>query len=192
MERGWLVSYIALWVLVVVMAVVLLAHSRLLGILHYRFGPATAKQLTDGPEIGTKLDDLGADHLTGDRWHWRFPAQRELLLVFISPQCETCTALTPHLKDFMRTHRQSQIVLFSTLQDLGMNQAFVSYRKLQNTIYLLAGELADTMNIQGTPYAVRVDQEGVVVAKGLVNHYEHLLSLMLEPPTASAIAVNPS
>ena len=42
MEGVWLISYIALWALTLLLCVVVLAHSRLLGLLHHRFGPAHA------------------------------------------------------------------------------------------------------------------------------------------------------
>lgn len=180
MEGYWLISYILLWLLVLCLAAVILAHSRLLGILHYRFGPSHAKPLADGPDLGTRLKDLAVERFDGSIWRWPFPAQQELLLVFISPQCQTCDLLVPHVKDLAGTHRDIQVTLMSTLEDSGMNHAFISYRNLSGFTYVNGVRLAHEFSIEGTPYALWADRDGVVQAKGLANQYEHLESLLAE------------
>lgn len=180
MEGPWLISYVVLWVLVLGMAAAILAHSRLLGVLHHRFGPASAKQLADGPEIGASVREVEARGFDQVAWKWQSPAERDLLIVFISPQCQTCDRLAPHVIDYARNHRDVQVALFSTLEDPRMNEAFIAYRKLAGLVYVNGIELADEFQIEGTPYAVWIDREGVVRAKGLVNHYEHLESLSFQ------------
>jgi methylamine dehydrogenase accessory protein MauD len=173
----WLISYVGLWVVTVALALVVLAHSRLLGILHYRIGPAAAKPLADGPEIGSRFERLTAPTVGGLEWNWTFPAERPLLVVFISPQCTTCDALVPHIKDFTRVHPELPLVLASTLEDPGMNRAYIAYRRLERVPYLMGAALSQEMRVEGTPYAVLLDGAGRVTAKGLVNHFEHLRSL---------------
>jgi methylamine dehydrogenase accessory protein MauD len=177
MAGGWLISYIVLWVVTAALALVVLAHSRLLGILHYRIGPAAAKPLADGPEIGARFERLAALTPGGLEWSWTIPADRPLLLVFISPQCTTCDALMPHVKDFTRVHPEMSLVLASTLEDRGMNSAYIAYRKLERVPYVMGAALSAQMQVEGTPYAVLLDGGGRVTAKGLVNHFEHLRSL---------------
>jgi methylamine dehydrogenase accessory protein MauD len=188
MAGGWLISYIALWCLVLAMGVVILAHSRLLGLLHHRFGPAGAKTLADGPAIGAKLDSISRTRPDGAGWTWTFPATTELMLVFVSPQCQSCDALMPHVRDFVRAHKEIQLALVSTLPDRAMNAAFIDYRDLRGIVYVMAGGLDNQLEIEGTPYAIRVDKEGIVRRKGLVNHYEHLASLLLDPPDAKGVS----
>jgi methylamine dehydrogenase accessory protein MauD len=186
MANGWLtVSYIALWCLVLAMGAVILAHSRLLGLLHHRFGPAGAKALADGPEIGAKLDSISRTRPDGSGWTWTFPARTDLMLVFVSPQCQSCDALMPHVRDFVRAHRKEiQVALISTHPDRRMNEAFIDYRGLREIVYLMADGMDEQLQIEGTPYAIRVNGEGIVKAKGLVNHYEHLRSLLMDSPAA--------
>jgi methylamine dehydrogenase accessory protein MauD len=181
MASGWLISYIALWCLVLAMGLVILAHSRLLGLLHHRFGPAGAKALADGPKIGERLDSISRARPDGSGWTWTFPARSDLMLIFVSPQCQSCDALMPHIKDFVRTHKEIQVALFSALPDRAMNTAFIDYRALHEIVYLMADGLDEQLEVEGTPYAIRVNRKGTVRAKGLVNHYEHLLSLLIEP-----------
>ena len=177
MEIGWLVSYIILWLVTILLVVVVLAHSRMLGLLHYRFGPANAKQLADGPEIGKQFTKLSGIYPNQEKWNVKFPFDNDLVIVFVSPQCTTCNELLPHIKDF--SHKQSSIktVLVSTIDDLGMNRAYISYRGLEKLEYVISEKMGIDLNIEGVPYALYINQAGVLSAKGLVNNYENLLGL---------------
>ena len=182
MEGYWLISYVALWLVTIVLGIVVLAHSRLIGLLHHRLAPSAAKTLADGPEIGARVPDLSGRRLDGARWTLSFPSERPVLMLFISPLCELCNELAPHALDFAAAHRDVALVLLSTLEDAGMNRAFVRYRRLGPLVYCIAPALADQLSISGTPYAVLVSPQGVAVRKGLVNHYEHLRSLIAAEP----------
>jgi methylamine dehydrogenase accessory protein MauD len=177
MEGFWLISYLALWTLTLLLAVVILAHSRLLGLLHHRFGPARARPLADGPKLGARLKRLSGRRVDGSAWAHTFPAEADLIVVFISPQCQTCNELMPHAKDFVRAHPDVPLVLLSTLGDLAMNRAYVGFLRLERLTYVVAPQAAGELNVEGTPYALHLDREGTVTAKGLVNAYEQLVSL---------------
>jgi methylamine dehydrogenase accessory protein MauD len=183
MEGAWLVSYIALWLLTAVLAIVVLAHSRLLGLLHYRLGPTGARPLADGPELGSTVTRLQGRTLDGAPWSYTFPAPREVLAIFVSPQCQTCNSLLPHIADFVRVHPDVDLLLISTLDDPAMNRAYVAFSRLpqERLTYVLGARQAADLNIEGTPYAVYLDDAGVVRNKGVVNNYEHLFGLR-QPP----------
>lgn len=178
MADGWLIAFIAQWVLLVLLALVVLAHSRLLGLLHMRLGPAGARPLADGPPIGTTIEQLTGLLLDGSRWELRFPQRTEVILVFVSPQCETCNALLPHAAAFIRAKPELPVKLVSTIDDAQMNRAYVSYRRIDARHYVLGEELAHRLDIEGTPYALRIDQGGKVIAKGVVNSFENLVLLL--------------
>jgi methylamine dehydrogenase accessory protein MauD len=177
MESGWLISYIVLWAITLLLVVVVLAHSRLLGLLHYRFGPAAARPLADGPDIGTKLKEISGIDVNSEKWAMSFPSDSELVLVFVSPQCSTCNEILPHIRDFSRTESSIKVVLISIIDDIGMNRAYVGYRKLEKMTYIYNEKLSDELNIEAIPYALYLNKKGEVVAKGLVNNYENLKGL---------------
>ncbi len=52
MTEALLVSNIVLWVLVIVLALIVLALARQVGILHERVAPAGALMPTSGPKVG--------------------------------------------------------------------------------------------------------------------------------------------
>lgn len=133
--------------------------------------------MADGPEIGSKLEQLFGKQADGQRRSWTFPASSDLIAIFISPQCQTCNALLPHVKDFARENERLEVVLVSTLDNPEMNRAYVGYQRLEKLSYIVNQELADELAIEGTPYAVYLNEQGIVSAKGLVNNYENLVGL---------------
>jgi methylamine dehydrogenase accessory protein MauD len=190
MDGPWLIAFLALWALTLLLAAVVLAHSRLLGLLHHRLGPASAKFLDDGPKLGATLSGLEGRTLEGEPWAHRFPSARPALVVFVSPQCQSCNALLPHVKDFVRTQGDLDLLVISTLDDLAMNRAYVAYLGLHQLTYVVGPKLAETLQVQGTPYALALDEGGVVRNKGVVNNYEHLLSL--RRPRLPAVSAGPT
>jgi methylamine dehydrogenase accessory protein MauD len=177
MESGWLISYVILWMITLLLVAVVLAHSRLLGLLHYRVGPTAARQLADGPVIGTQLQFISGLNVNGEKWQMNFPSAGELILIFVSPQCSTCNETLPHIEDFSRSQNLTQIILMSTINDIGMNRAYVRYRNLEKLNFIINEDLADKLNIEAIPYALYIDKQGKVVAKGVVNNYENLIGL---------------
>ena len=91
------VSNLVLWVLVLVLAAVVLALVRQIGLLHERIAPAGALMLNRGLTVGepapiVEVADLdGLAHQVG-----RARADgRSTLLLFVSPSCPVCEALLP-------------------------------------------------------------------------------------------------
>lgn len=193
MEGPWLISYAVLWVLVLTLALLALSHSRLLGLLHQRLGPGIARAAADGPALGTAIAEIQATTLFGQPWSRRFPVGGESMLVFVSPQCLACNELIPHVKDFIaRFGARAEVLLLSVMEDAAMNRAYADYARLDGIPYLIAGRFASAMQIAGTPYALKLDSNGTVLAKGIVNNFEHLVSLwnMKAPPEAGVTGGN--
>jgi methylamine dehydrogenase accessory protein MauD len=178
MEASWLVSYVVLWIVVVALGFLALSHSRLLGVLYQRIGPGIARATSDGPAVGARISEIYATTLLGLPWVRRFPAEADSLAIFVSPQCLACNELMPHVKDFLdRFGTQIDLLLLSVLGDPAMNRAYVDLAKLHGAPYLIADRFAASVQVAGTPYGFKLNKDGVVLAKGIVNHYEHLVSL---------------
>jgi methylamine dehydrogenase accessory protein MauD len=177
MVNGWMIAAIAQWVVLLCLALVVLAHSRLLGLLHLRLGPSGARPLADGPELGAELKELAGRFPDGSPWSVRFPTQAEMILIFISPQCQTCNALIPHVEDFLRVRPSASLTLVSTIDNAPMNSAYIAYRRMEKLPYVLGEELARGLDIEGTPYALRIGEGGRVLGKGIVNSFENLMTL---------------
>ncbi|MEX2438484.1 MAG: hypothetical protein WD739_01205, partial [Actinomycetota bacterium] len=96
MTGWWIVAFVAQWLLLVVLAVVVVALARQVGTLHLRLGPLGALELDDeGPPLGKAVDLL---HVAGpdDRpVTLGGPADRGKLALFTSPTCQICRQVAP-------------------------------------------------------------------------------------------------
>ena len=66
MTEALLVSNIVLWVLVVVLALIVLALARQVGILHERVAPAGALMPTNGPKVGELTKAMSLTDIRGN------------------------------------------------------------------------------------------------------------------------------
>ncbi len=178
MEGLWFVSYIGLWIVTLIQACILVALLRQVGLLHLRLQPAGARTTNIGPEIGTRLPEIQVNDIFGDL----VPVvshSRARLLLFIAPPCSACAELLPGAKTLARSERTRMDVVFLTaFEDQEVNQAYVEQHALTDLPYVASAHLAQEYGVLGTPYALAIDADGIVRAKGIVNHIEHLESLV--------------
>lgn len=172
------VSNLVLWVLVLVLAGVLLAVVRQLGVLHERIAPAGALMLTRGLTVGEAAPRLDVKDLQG-RTHQVGGARqgRSTLLLFVSPTCPVCKTLLPAVKSSDRQERDWLDLILASDGDLEEQQAFVRSQGLESIPYVVSPALGLAYQVSRLPYAALLDAEGVLRARGLVNSREHLESL---------------
>jgi len=178
MDRLGMVSNIALWVIALIQGCVLVVLVRQIGVLHLRLQPAGARTTNVGPEIGTTLPEIQANDIHGSLAPV-ITYGRARLLLFIAPPCDACRELLPAAKTIARNERGGLDVVFVTaFEDEAVNRTYVAQQGLGDWPYIMSAHLAQEYGVLGTPYALAVDAEGVVRAKGIVNHIEHLESLV--------------
>lgn len=173
-----IVSNAILWVVVILLGLVTMALVRQIGILYERIAPVGALVIDKGPKVGGRaplfeLRDLSGRIVKIGGIH---PDSSSTLLFFLSPTCPVCKQLLPVLKSIQRSESALDIVLASD-GDRGEQEAFITRENLAQFPYVLSQELGMTFHIGKLPYAVLLDPEGVIRAKGLVNTREHLESL---------------
>jgi methylamine dehydrogenase accessory protein MauD len=174
-----MLSHIVLWVLVVALTLVVFALARQIGVLHARIAPTGALMLAKGLSVGQAAPIVTVDDLDGQSR--RIGAARDdgknTLVLFLSPTCPVCKVLLPVLKSSQRSEQSwLQIVLASD----GDNDAQAEFRKrngLSSFPYVLSPALGIAYQVNRLPYAVLLDERGIVLARGLLNSREHLESL---------------
>jgi methylamine dehydrogenase accessory protein MauD len=173
------VSNAVLWVLVIGLSVVVLALVRQLGVLHERIAPVGALMLAKGLKVGelaptVAVTDLEGQPLTigGGRTDGR-----TLLLMFVSPTCPVCKALLPVLKSSRKSEQASIDVVLASDGDLAEQRAFVQEQGLGMFRYVVSAPLGISYQVSRLPYAVLIDAEGALRARGIINSREHLESL---------------
>jgi len=179
MSDALAVSNAALWVIVVVLALVVLALARQVGLLHARLGPVGALALAGGPQPGEAAPVLELEDFAGRRMAigGTDAAGRSTLLVFVAPSCPVCRTLLPALRSLAKRERSLRIVLASD-GPRAEHEAFVREQALAELGYVLSQALGLAYRVPRLPWAVLVDANGVLRSQGLVNSREHLESLL--------------
>jgi methylamine dehydrogenase accessory protein MauD len=174
------ISNIVLWIAVVALGIVVFALTRQIGILYERVAPAGALMIDKGPGIGQsppvfELRDLAGQvvkigGIAADR--------RSTLMFFLSSTCPVCKQLLPVVRSMAASERDRVSLVLASDGDAADYKRFVQEHGLHSLPFVLSKELGMTYQIGKLPYAVLLDADGAVRAKGLVNSREHLESLI--------------
>jgi len=180
MIEALVISQIALWVLLLIMAGLQLALLRQVGVIHERIAPMGALTLDKGPkegEMSPVFDLVGLDQrrirIGGEN-----PRGKSSLIFFLSPSCPVCKKMLPILKSAARAESSRLEILLASDGEPPEHERFVAAQTLGEFPYILSQELGMTYRVGKLPYAVLIDETGVIRAKGLINTREHLESLI--------------
>src|SRR5712664_650669 len=175
----FLISYILLWSVVLVFVAVVLFLGRQIGNIYQRLGPAGAMMANPGPELNASVDRITLEDVDGKSVTIGGMRKRRSLLVFVSPGCSSCAELASGIRAISHHERDSlEVVLVSMGIDPVQNQEFRKRHSLLSLPYVVSPELRTRMNITTVPYALLLDEEGVLRSKGIVNSLSHLESLL--------------
>ncbi|HVC02539.1 MAG TPA: methylamine dehydrogenase accessory protein MauD [Steroidobacteraceae bacterium] len=173
------VSNATLWVVVIVLTLALLAVVRQLGVLHERIAPVGALMLANGLKVGEsapriEVQDLGGRALTvgGARGE-----DRSTLLMFVSPSCPVCKALLPILRSSRGAERAWLDIVLASDGEIATQREFVQAQRLTEFPYVVSAPLGMAYQVNRLPFAVLIDAQGILRARGIVNSREHLESL---------------
>jgi methylamine dehydrogenase accessory protein MauD len=175
-----LVSNALLWVAVALLAALVLALVRQIGVLHERIAPAGALLFADGPRVGDAAPIHTLPELAGGirTIGGPSPTGRSTLLFFLSPSCPVCKALLPVLDALSGSEAEWLDVVLASDGPREEHERFSAREGLGRFPYLLGAELGIAYRVGKLPFAVLLDDGGVLRAKGLVNTREHVESLL--------------
>jgi methylamine dehydrogenase accessory protein MauD len=179
MIEALIISNVVLWLAVVALSAMVWALLRQVGVLHERVAPAGALMSAKGPAVGEPAPPFEIADWSGAprRIGGLNPDRVSTLLLFVSPTCPVCkTMLTIAASAVRRERKWVQLVLASD-GARAEHEAFVRTHQLDAHSYLLSTELGLAYHVGKLPYAVLIDEQGIIRAKGLVNTREHLESL---------------
>lgn len=146
----WLALGIAVALLAcLALGVAVFALVREVGMLRLRLGPASALEISEeGPELGARTNLVES---------FERDARTEFAIaVFTSVGCHVCRALAPAV-DSLR------------------GEPTVTVRSFEETVDT---EVWETLGIPGAPYALAMDTNGTVMAKGTFNNLAQLESIV--------------
>ena len=179
MNEALLVSNVLLWILVVVLACVVLALTRQVGALLERVAPVGALAVASGPAVGDPAPEMVVPGIDGRPivLGAKDGIARRTLLFFLSPTFPVCETLLPTLQRIVDEESPRARLVYASDGEVDEHRSFVRAHGLGSTEYALSRELGIRYEVAKLPFAVLIDAEGIVRAKGIVNTREHLESL---------------
>lgn len=179
MTDALLISNAILWCVVIVLAVVVLALARQVGVLHERVAPAGALVPTTGPKVGERSEPAVFRDLAGSDVTVGGPATdgRATLVLWVSPTCPVCRTLVPTAVSMARAERL-KLVFASDGDKLEQHRSYVHDLRINDHPYVVSQALGMGYAVSRLPFAILIGADGVLESKGLVNTREHLESLV--------------
>lgn len=173
-------SVLVLWFVVILLAFVVFALARQIGVLHERVAPAGALMPGSGPKVGELAPQLEIDDLHGEQVMVGGAADAAQMILFVSPTCPICKSLVPTAKALARSEKGRLRLVFAS--DGGEAERHLNYARDMGITgqhpYVVSLELGMKFEVGKLPFAVLIGADGVLRSKGLVNSREHLESLV--------------
>ncbi len=165
------------------LAILLFGLARQVGILHERVAPMGAMTSDRGPAAGEMAPQVSATTLAGAPIvvGGASTQGRSRLLLFVSATCPVCKKLLPIARSFSAAERLDIVLVGDG--EVTEQQAMVTKFGLGELTYVNSPQVGLAFQVGKLPYAVLIDAEGVIRAKGLVNSREHLESLIIAEET---------
>lgn len=173
------ISNIALWIAFIVMVIINLALARQIGVLYERIAPAGALMLNKTLRTGAAAPQLTVQDLGGKLLEIGGPDAdgRSTLLYFISPDCPVCGSLVPVVKSAARAESSWLQVILASDGDNQDHNGYVRDKGLEAFPYVVSELLGKTYGVSKLPYAVLIDEKGLIASMGIINSREQLESL---------------
>lgn len=177
MDSILLIAVVLLSLVVFALVIAVFALARQIGILHTRLAPAGALMTDTGPEVGQPAPKLSMQDIDGRPVTIGGASTAATLILFTSPTCPVCKQLVPMAKA-MAGDEKLALVFASDGGEPTRHEDYVKDMGLEGHPYVVSLELGMKFEVGKLPYAVLIDEAGVLRSKGLVNSREHLESLV--------------
>jgi len=177
MNEALIASNMLLWLAVLALLVAVFALARQIGILYERIAPMGALMMDSGPKVGEAAPAFELAGMDGAPVAIGAPAAASTLLFFLSPTCPVCKKLLPIIKSVRKAEGERLRVVLASDGEAADHRAFRQRAELGDFPYVLSAELGMRYQVSKLPYAVLIDPQGRIRAKGLINSREQFESL---------------
>jgi cytochrome oxidase Cu insertion factor (SCO1/SenC/PrrC family) len=124
-STAFYVSYGALWILLLVTALLVLLLYRHFGLMSLATSDAISR---DGLPVGESAPALTGVDASGDPITWQPEAERPTLLFFAASGCKPCGEVVPHVERLVEAAEAGQISLSAVAVVAGAEEAAASFR----------------------------------------------------------------
>jgi len=158
------VSYISLWLSLVLVGILVLLLYRHFGLLAMSTAQGHDR---DGIRVGDSAPAIPSVTSSGEQFLWSASTARPQLLVFGSPDCEPCKTIIPYLSDLAARRHEADVTFVAN----GPREVAVRLIETFKPSFLCLAddgtESAVGYRVKVTPFAFVVGEDGRVRAKGL-------------------------
>lgn len=181
MPTGWIVSNVALWVVVLFETVLLLLLLRALGELKQSISSSQGygqPQDTMGIALGEQAPSFLAKNHKGDIVRFEDFAGRKRILAFISPGCADCKFIAEAINSMPQDEQYLDWIVVGGLDSESNNSYAVENHLRIPVLTPQPGLNADVYHIQAIPFVFLIDEIGIIRAKGIVTQPDQLRKLL--------------
>ncbi len=172
------VSYVAMWLLLIVLGILLLLVYRHFGLA--ALGTTEGVQ-RDGLQVGEIAPPITGVNIHGESIELAPQTGQMYLLAFVSPTCAPCAEVLPSIHQLATTNSDVQVVLVVDGARERVVQLVENFDLHSSIICLAEGETGTYHGyiVRVTPFAFMIGKDGRILSKGLCNtpiRLRHLLS----------------
>jgi len=169
-----MIADVVLFAFCVLNLVALLALARVIGTMQRRLPPVGAREMSTGPAAGSDAPamDVIARHIGSH-------SDGQLILAFVTSECETCYEMLVPLRTFARAEKAA---VLAVVTDNDIAGRVPSAARSFDFVVVADPELAIEYRIGMTPYFYLIGPDRRVVNHGLANNLEQLDSLARPRP----------
>lgn len=160
MPGPFVLSYVALWVLVILQTLILIGLTRALYELRQGYEAARPRSLQ-----GHRVPDFSAIDLSGSSVSTASLAGEPAALLFVSPNCPSCMVSLAELRALANDSTRG-LVIVCRGGEADCRQLAVEYQLTVPVVPDEDGELMRLFGVSGTPIAVRINADGVIESYG--------------------------
>lgn len=158
MSDLFVVSYVGLWIVVIVQTLILLGVTRSLYQLR--------SEVTETPSLkGRPAPPFSAVDIWGEPVSSDSIRGTATVMLFVSPDCSTCSVTLEELKPLVNDKRRDLVVVCGG-QSNACRQLALDYGLTVPVVADEDDELLRLFEISGSPSAVRISAEGVIESHG--------------------------
>jgi methylamine dehydrogenase accessory protein MauD len=185
MINAWFwISYVVLWLLLLIAVFLLMGTLRSLSLLEFRLKQVEATRPSRinryGLRRGAKAPDFTLPSVAGGTVSLQEFLGRRVLLVFVQPSCGPCNAVAPTLNRLV-TEGEYQVVAIST-GDFKAVQEWANKVGAKFPV-LVQEKLSVSLRYQvlATPFAFLINEEMHIQSRGAIENDRHIRFVLARP-----------
>lgn len=183
------VSYVAMWILLLIPGFLVLLIYRHFGLM--AMGSVEGVQ-RDGLSVGERAPAISGITVQGEVINWTPQPTRRYFLAFVSPNCSPCARVLPFINQLAITSSDLKVLLLASSKD-NLHQLVEKYHPSSSILCLadLGKGTMEQYRVRVTPFAFLIGEDGRVLAKGLCDSKTRLQEMLAVGGRASRLDIPP-